>query len=118
MAPAAARASAQEAAVFVLPSIDEAFGVAYVEAMAGAVPAIGCRGEAGPEEIAAAGGGMRLVAPADPRALAAELRALLEDPQGRAALGAQARATVAASFTWPGCGEATVAAYEEALRSA
>ena len=41
--------------VFVLPSVDEAFGVAYVEAMAGAVPAIGCRGEAGPEEIAAVG---------------------------------------------------------------
>ena len=56
--------------MFVLPSVDEAFGVAYVEAMAGAVPAIGCRGEAGPEEIAAAGGGMRLVPPADPEALA------------------------------------------------
>ena len=43
-------------------AIDEAFGVAYVEAMAGGIPAIGCRGEAGPEEIAAAGGGIRLVA--------------------------------------------------------
>ena len=48
---------AQAATVFALPSIDEAFGVAYVEAMAGGVPAIGCRGEAGPEEIAASGAG-------------------------------------------------------------
>jgi glycosyltransferase involved in cell wall biosynthesis len=99
----------------VLPSVDEAFGVAYVEAMAAGVPAIGARGEPGPEEIAAAGGGIRLVAPGDPEALAEELRALLADPRWRIELGREARATVEASFTWPRCGEATVAAYEEAL---
>ena len=52
LAPADARAVAQAATVFALPSVDEAFGVAYVEAMAAGVPAIGCLGEAGPEEIA------------------------------------------------------------------
>jgi glycosyltransferase involved in cell wall biosynthesis len=113
--PAEARAAAQGAGVFVLPSVDEAFGVAYVEAMAGAVPAIGCRGEPGPEEIAAAGGGLRLVAPADPEALAAELRALLDEPDWRRELGEAARATVEAAFTWEHCGRATVAAYEAAL---
>jgi glycosyltransferase involved in cell wall biosynthesis len=116
LAPEAARAVARAAGVFVLPSVDEAFGVAYVEAMAGAVPAIGCRGEPGPEEIAAAGGGMRLVPPADPEALAAELRALLDEPAWRRELGAAARATVEAAFTWERCGLATVAAYEAALR--
>jgi glycosyltransferase involved in cell wall biosynthesis len=116
LAPDLAIETARAGSVFVLPSVDEAFGVAYVEAMAGCVPAIGCLGEPGPEEIAAAGGGMRLVPPADPEALAAELRALLDDPGWRAELGAQARATVAAAFTWEGCGAATVAAYEEALR--
>jgi teichuronic acid biosynthesis glycosyltransferase TuaC len=114
--PAMARAAAQGAGVFVLPSVDEAFGVAYVEAMAGAVPAIGCRGEPGPEEIAAAGGGLRLVPPGDPEALAAELRPLLDDPNWRRELGEAARATVEAGFTWERCGRATVAAYEEALR--
>ena len=105
----------QAAGVFVLPSVDEAFGVAYVEAMAGAVPAIGCRGEPGPEEIAAAGGGLRLVAPGDPEALADELRALLDEPDWRRELGDAARATVEAAFTWEQCGRATVAAYEAAL---
>ena len=113
---AEAVATAQRGAVFVLPSVDEAFGVAYVEAMAAGVPAIGARGEPGPEEIAAAGGGIRLVAPGDPEALAEELRTLLDDHRWRRELGREARATVEASFTWPRCGEATVAAYEEALR--
>ena len=114
--PAMARAAAQGAGIFVLPSVDEAFGVAYVEAMAGAVPAIGCRGEPGPEEIAASGGGLRLVPPGDPEALAAELRGLLDEPSWRRELGDAARATVEAGFTWERCGRATVAAYEEALR--
>jgi teichuronic acid biosynthesis glycosyltransferase TuaC len=114
--PAAAAERARAGTVFVLPSVDEAFGVAYVEAMAGGVPAIGCRGEAGPEEIAASGGGIRLVPPGDPEALAAELHALLEERRWRRELGDAARANVAANFTWDACGRATVAAYEEALR--
>ena len=116
LAPEQALAAAWDASVFVLPSVDEAFGVAYIEAMAGGVPAIGCRGEPGPEEIAAAGEGIRLVAPGDPEALAAELRGLLDEPRWRRELGDAARATVQASFTWEACGRATVAAYEEALR--
>jgi teichuronic acid biosynthesis glycosyltransferase TuaC len=114
--PAAARAAAQAGGIFVLPSVDEAFGVAYVEAMAGAVPAIGCRGEPGPEEIAAQGQGLRLVPPGDPEALAAEVDALMAEPGRRAELGLAARATVAAAFTWEQCGRATVQAYEDALR--
>jgi teichuronic acid biosynthesis glycosyltransferase TuaC len=114
--PDEARATAQAATVFALPSVDEAFGVAYIEAMAAGVPAIGCLGEAGPEEIAASGPGIRLVAPGDPEGLAAELRALLDDAAWRRELGDGARATVQRAFTWEACGRATVAAYEEALR--
>jgi glycosyltransferase involved in cell wall biosynthesis len=113
---AEAVATAQAGTLFVLPSIDEAFGVAYVEAMAGGVPAIGSRGEPGPEEIAAAGDGIRLVPPGDPEALAAEIRSILAERGRRRQLGDAARATVAAHFTWDACGRATVAAYEEALR--
>ena len=101
---------ARSAGVFVLPSTEEAFGVAYIEAMAGGVPAIGTRGEPGPEEIAACGGGMHLVAPHDPPALAQAIRAALTDS------GEAARANVVRNFTWEQCGKATLAAYEDALR--
>ena len=113
LAPADALRVAQGAGAFVLPSVEEAFGVAYIEAMAAGVPAIGTRGEPGPEEIAACGGGMTLVEAGDVDALAEAIRATLAD---REALGAAARANVEAHFTWDACGRATVAAYEEALR--
>ncbi len=68
------------ATVFALPSVDEAFGVAYVEAMAAGIPAIGCRGEAGPEEIRASGGGHPARRPRRPR-----------EPRRRAAAPARGR---------------------------
>jgi glycosyltransferase involved in cell wall biosynthesis len=104
----------RDASVFVMPSTDEAFGVAYVEAMAAGLPAIGSRGEPGPEDIARLGHGMRLVPPGDPEALAAEIDTLLDGDWG-ARIGAAAQATVSQHFTWPACGAATVAAYREAL---
>ncbi len=110
-----ATAQARAGSLFVMPSIDEAFGVAYVEAMAGGVPAIGCQGEDGPEEIAAAGGGIELVAPLYVRGLAERIDGLLADPPGLAALRTIARQTVERSFTWERCGTDTVAAYEAAL---
>ncbi|MGI8715032.1 MAG: glycosyltransferase [Solirubrobacteraceae bacterium] len=115
LAHAEAVAVAGAATLFVLPSTAEAFGVAYIEAMAAGVPAIGCAGEDGPEEIAAGGGGIELVRPRDPRALAAAIDGLLSDPARHARLGAAARATVERSFTWEHCGRETVAAYAEVL---
>jgi glycosyltransferase involved in cell wall biosynthesis len=108
--------AARDADLFVLPSLDEAFGVAYVEAMAAGVPAIGSRGEDGPEEIAAAGGGMVLVPPRDPVALADAIASLIEEGSARAELGRRARTTVAGSFTWKICGASTLDAYITALR--
>jgi glycosyltransferase involved in cell wall biosynthesis len=107
---------ARAAHVFVMPSVDEAFGVAYVEAMAAGLPAVAARGEPGPREIASAGGGIRLVPPGDVEALAGELDALLGEPAYLQELGTAARATVQHAFTWEACGQATVAAYDEALR--
>jgi teichuronic acid biosynthesis glycosyltransferase TuaC len=116
LAPAQAVAQAQRCTLFVMPSTEEAFGVAYVEAMAGGVPAIGCRGEPGPEEIAAAGDGMVLVPPGDIERLSQRIDELLSDPHRLREARQRARATVAANFTWERCGRETVAAYERALR--
>jgi teichuronic acid biosynthesis glycosyltransferase TuaC len=101
--------------VFVMPSTEEAFGVAYVEAMAAGVPAIGCRGEPGPEEIAAAGDGLVLVPPGDVERLSQRIDELICDPQRLREVGQHARETVATHFTWERCGQQTVAAYEDAL---
>jgi teichuronic acid biosynthesis glycosyltransferase TuaC len=106
----------REGTVFVMPSTDEAFGVAYVEAMAAGLPAIGALGEPGPEDIASLGHGLVLVAPGDPEALAGEIDALLDHGWGQR-IGAAAQATVVGHFTWKACGEATVAAYEDVLRA-
>jgi glycosyltransferase involved in cell wall biosynthesis len=106
----------RRAALLAMPSTNEAFGVAYVEAMAGWLPAIGAEGEPGPAEIRSMGGGLALVAPGDVGALAAEIDTLLSDPRTLRMAGDRSRATVVRAFTWERCGTATVAAYREALR--
>jgi teichuronic acid biosynthesis glycosyltransferase TuaC len=112
-----ALAEAARCHLFVMPGVEEPFGVAFVEAMAAGLPAIGVRGEGGPDDIAAAGPGLIRVPPDDHAALAREIERLLDDPEALAALGRQARATVERAFSWARCGEATVAAYERALRA-
>ena len=106
-------ATARRCAVFAMPSVDEAFGVAYVEAMAAGLPAIGATGEPGPQEI---GDGLLPVPPGDVEALARTLRELLDHPDWRRDVGERARRNILERFTWERCGRETVAAYEEALR--
>ncbi len=116
LAPQEALARARTCTIFVMPSTEEAFGVAYLEAMAAGVPAIGCRGEPGPEEIAAAGDGFLLVPPGDVERLSQRIDELLCDPQRLRYCGQHARETIAAHFTWERCGQQTLAAYADALR--
>ncbi len=115
LAPQEALERARRCTLFVMPSIDEAFGVVYVEAMAAGLPAIGCRGEPGPEEIAAAGDGFLLVPPGDIERLTQRIDELLSDAHRLREAGQRARATVAANFTWERCGEQTLAAYADVL---
>jgi glycosyltransferase involved in cell wall biosynthesis len=115
LAPDEALARARECAAMIMPSVDEAFGMAYVEAMAGGLPVIGSAGEPGPHEIGALGDGIRLVPPGDVERLAREIDELF-DRDTLVALGRKARRTVEQHFTWEACGGVTVAAYEEALR--
>jgi teichuronic acid biosynthesis glycosyltransferase TuaC len=101
--------------VMALPSLNEAFGVAYVEALACGLPAIGCAGEGGPEEIATFGEGMLLTPPRDPDALADRIAGLLGDPERLATLSDAARKTASDEFSWARCGRATVKAYRRAI---
>ena len=118
LAPEQAIEQMRACTLFAMPSTEEAFGVAYIEAMAGGIPAIGCRGEPGPEEIAAAGDGFVLVPPGDIERLTQRIDELLSDPQRLREAGIRARETVAANFTWERCGEQTLAAYKHALARA
>lgn len=113
--PAQAVEQARRCTLFVMPSTEEAFGVAYVEAMAAGVPAIGCRGEPGPEEIAAAGDGFVLVPPGDIERLTQRIDELLSDSRRLREMGQRARASVAANFTWERCGQETLTAYRHVL---
>jgi glycosyltransferase involved in cell wall biosynthesis len=115
LAPAAAMRELARCHLMAMPSVDEAFGVAYVEALACGVPAIGCAGEGGPEEIAAAGEGMLLVPPRDPAALAGAIADLIGAPERLAALAEAARRTAAGHFGRDACGHATMAAYRDAV---
>jgi glycosyltransferase involved in cell wall biosynthesis len=110
-------AEAAKCDLFVMPGVEEPFGVAFVEAMAAGLPAIGSRGEGGPEDIAAAGPGMVLVEPGDAADLANVIERLTTDRSELARLGAAARETVAAHFTWERCGAETIAAYRAALET-
>jgi teichuronic acid biosynthesis glycosyltransferase TuaC len=99
-----ALALARQCSVFAMPSTEEAFGVAYIEAMAGWLPAIGAAGEPGPAEIES----VALVEPGDIGALVEAIEVAASDD------GSWAR-SVAERFSWKACGEATVAAYEDVL---
>jgi teichuronic acid biosynthesis glycosyltransferase TuaC len=102
--------------VMALPSVDEAFGVAYVEALACGVPVVAVRGEGGPEEIAEHVDGVSLVPARDPDALADTLSRLLSDRAGLDRLAAAARQDAATHFSWSRTGSETVLAYQNALQ--
>jgi glycosyltransferase involved in cell wall biosynthesis len=87
------------ASVFALPTLREAFGLAFVEAMSFGLPVVGSRIEAIPEIVGEGEAGL-LVPPRDPAALAAALSSLLADPARGRALGAAGRARAAERFGW------------------
>jgi teichuronic acid biosynthesis glycosyltransferase TuaC len=103
--------------VHAMPSRHDAFGVAHLEAMAAGVPTIAGAGT-GAEDIARAGEGILLVRPGDVSALVRAIDRLLSDPGERRRLGEAGRRTVAEHFSWQRCGQATAAAYREAMGTA
>jgi glycosyltransferase involved in cell wall biosynthesis len=83
----------QLADIFVMPTLNEAFGTVFQEAGAAGLPRIGTNINAIPEMIVDGESGL-LVPPGDPAALARALRRLIESPGLRRDLGRAARARV------------------------
>ncbi len=83
--------------VFVLPSRNEGFPLALLEAGAAGLPVVATRVGGVPELISHGDNGL-LVAPEDPAAMAAALQRLLDDPAS-AQMGARLRQAVEL-FTW------------------
>jgi glycosyltransferase involved in cell wall biosynthesis len=99
-------------AAAVIPSLYEGFGLPAGEAMACGVPVISTTGGALPEVVGDAG---LLVPPADPAALAAAIRRILDHPDEGRVLGQRGLARVGLNFTWRRAAELTVSAYREAI---
>lgn len=115
LAPHEAMEAIDGATLAVMPSIDEAYGVAYVESMARGVPTIGSLGEPGPLDLADLDSGIQLAAPGDVEHLARVIGRLLEDPRERARLAKLGRKVMAERCSWTVVGETTVEIYARVL---
>ena len=78
---------------FCLPSVQEGFGIVFLEAMAAGLPVVACRAAAIPEVVEDGVTGV-LVSPRDPAGLASALAAMLSSPPRRQALGEAGRRRV------------------------
>ena len=91
------RALLAQASVFVLPSFNENFGIAAVEALAAGVPCVLSEGVAVARDVATAGAG--LMVRAEPDAVADAIGRVLGDAPLRAAMAAAARRVARERFS-------------------
>jgi glycosyltransferase involved in cell wall biosynthesis len=99
------------AACFLFPSLAEGFGFPVLEAMACGAPVVTSNTTSLPE---LAGEAALLVDPTDEEAIADALGRVLEDP-GLAQRLRERGLDRSALYSWDACGDATVAAYREAI---
>ncbi len=102
----------RRAALVVVPSRYEGFGLPAVEAMACGTPVVTTDAGALAEVVQVAGGGVT-VPPDDPEALAKAISDLLARPEERHRLGARARPRVESAYAWPRIAERTLDVYQQ-----
>ncbi|MEO6628529.1 MAG: glycosyltransferase family 4 protein [Aquihabitans sp.] len=105
------------AAVVALPSLMEAQGIAWVEAMACGRPLVGSTAGPGPEVVDDGRSGL-LRSPTDPAAIADGIRTVLTDPVLAAELGAAARQVVCRRFTLDEATESNIGLYRDVVDDA
>jgi glycosyltransferase involved in cell wall biosynthesis len=106
------------ARVAVVPSFFEGFGFPASEAMACGRPVVANAAGALPEVVGSNGEAGLLVAPRDPRGLAAAIAEILADPDRAERMGRAARARVARLFRWSDAAARLVEIFEETRRAA
>ena len=105
----------RQADVFVLPSFREAFGVAYLEAMALGLLAIGVDGE-GPAAFISDGKTGILVPPGDPGGLAQRLIEIVGNRDAMRTIAAAGQTHVRANWTWDRQAQRLVSLYQDLRR--
>jgi glycosyltransferase involved in cell wall biosynthesis len=103
--------------VAVLPSLEEGFPNAILEAMAAAKPVVATQVGGIPEAVVHGETGL-LVPPRDPSALAGAIGRLLDDPGLRTAMGLAGKQRIAERFTFARMVTEMEALYEERLNAA
>jgi glycosyltransferase involved in cell wall biosynthesis len=104
-----------EAAIAVVPSVYEGFGLPAGEAMACGVPVVSTDGGALPEVVGDAG---VIVPVKNVDALVAAIDTLLRNPRARAELGARGQQRIDESFCWHVCARQMTEYYREVLANA
>lgn len=100
--------------VFVLPSGEESFGIAFIEAWACAKPVIGVHAGAVPSVIDAGQDGL-LVKDGDTDGLAAAIIEMLDKPERRAEMGRAGQRKVLNRYTWKTMSRRVRVVYQEVL---
>jgi glycosyltransferase involved in cell wall biosynthesis len=98
-----------QASVFVLPSVEDGFGLVICQAMACGVPVIASRNSGGPDVITDGRDGV-LVDARSSRAIRDHLLELYEHPAKRQAMGAAARRAIERVGGWSGYADSFIAA--------
>jgi len=99
--------------IFVFPTLADTFPLVVLEAMAHGVPVVASRVGGIPHQLGGVAG--HLVAPGEPKELAAAIDQLASDPDHRHTLSVAAQQRVRENFTWQAAAREALASYQRVV---